>query len=248
MLKITLSGQFSAHFENKRLAINSRYSQSLLAYLSLNSGVFFRRERLAGFLWPNLTDEKARHHLRQALWVLRRAIESLGLDAEDYIFCNKISLSMKKSEKVSLDIQPLLGKYSGKTQSIESLIEAVSVYKGELLPGFYEDWVLLERSRLDNAFEQAIRKLLNRLTTEERWEEVIYWCEHRLSFGNAHEAIYRSLMVAHAGLREYSSVIEDYERCKENLLRDFDIHPSEELKMHRKFLMNQYARDGHSSI
>ena len=30
-------------------------------------------------------------------------------------------------------------------QSLQDQLDALSVYRGELLPGFYDDWVLLER-------------------------------------------------------------------------------------------------------
>jgi DNA-binding SARP family transcriptional activator len=42
------------------------------------------------------------------------------------------------------------------TERRERLSEAVELYQGELLPGFFEEWVLTERERLAEAFLQAV--------------------------------------------------------------------------------------------
>ena len=41
------------------------------------------------------------------------------------------------------------------------------------LPGFYDDWVTLERERLQAVFERKMQALLARLEQEERWSEVL---------------------------------------------------------------------------
>ena len=83
---------------------------------------------------------------------------------------------------------------------LEDLIAAVSVYEGELLPGFYEDWVSLERDRLQAVFEQRMKVLLDRLVGEQRWAEVLDWGERWIALGNTPEPAYRALMYAHAAL------------------------------------------------
>ena len=55
------------------------------------------------------------------------------------------------------------------TAQIESL---AALYMGELLPGFYEDWIFLERDQLRAAYGQKVLVLIERLSREERWREV----------------------------------------------------------------------------
>src|SRR5262249_59608612 len=52
---------------------------------------------------------------------------------------------------------------SSPEESIAALRQAITLYQGELLPGFYEEWVLAERERLADAFDDALARLANAL-------------------------------------------------------------------------------------
>ncbi|NIS79918.1 MAG: hypothetical protein GTO14_06875 [Anaerolineales bacterium] len=78
-LKIFLLGQFKLQNNDLVLELPSRPAQSLLAYLVLNTGISHRREKLAGMLWPDSTESNARGYLRQALWRIRKTLESGSL-------------------------------------------------------------------------------------------------------------------------------------------------------------------------
>ena len=62
--------------------------------------------------------------------------------------------------------------------SIDELMGAVGVYRGELLPGFYDEWVILERRRLLAIFDQRMALLLRALRQQRRWTDVLAWSEH----------------------------------------------------------------------
>ena len=76
MLAVKLLGQFDVQRKGTAVVIPSRAAQSLFAYLLLTAGTPHRREKLAGLLWPDTTDENARSNLRHELWRLRSAIET----------------------------------------------------------------------------------------------------------------------------------------------------------------------------
>jgi DNA-binding SARP family transcriptional activator len=110
------------------------------------------------------------------------------------------------------------------------LIAAVSVYEGELLPGFYEDWVSLERDRVQAIFEQKMKVLLDRLVGEHRWAEVLDRGERWIALGNTPEPAYRALMVAHAALGDVSSVAAVYRRCSDALSKELGVEPSDQTR------------------
>ena len=60
MLRVRLLGQFDVRVDDKRVLIPSRAGQSLMAYLLLTARTTHRREKLAGLLWPDTSDENAR--------------------------------------------------------------------------------------------------------------------------------------------------------------------------------------------
>ena len=111
---------------------------------------------------------------------------------------------------------------------LEGLIAAISVYEGELLPGFYEDWVSLERDRLQATFEQKMKVLLDRLVGEQRWADVLDWGERWIALGHTPEPAYRALMYAHAASGDVSSVAAVFRRCTDALSKELGVEPSDQ--------------------
>ncbi|HZD57472.1 MAG TPA: hypothetical protein VE136_12145 [Anaerolineales bacterium] len=103
MLEVTLLGQFEVRQDGRRLTIPTRNAQSLFAHLLLNAGQSHRRERLAGLLWPDASEENARSNLRHELWRLRKALETNG---ESYFLIDDLSLAFNPP-------QPVLPRRSG---------------------------------------------------------------------------------------------------------------------------------------
>src|SRR5688572_2366974 len=145
MLEVRLLGQFDVRLGGQAVDIPSRPAQSLLAYLLLNAGTPHRRERLAGLLWPDASEANARSNLRHAIWRLRRA---LGTSADHYLQADNFAVAFDAASDFWLDTAVLEQASAG--EAIEPLLAAVAAYRGELLPGFYADWIDLERERLHN--------------------------------------------------------------------------------------------------
>src|SRR5512147_2533734 len=162
MLEVRLLGQFEVLRDGRRLTIPTRNAQSLFAYLLLNSSKSHRREKLAGILWPDSSEENARSNLRHELWRLRKALEGEG---EFYLISDDLTIAFNPKGEYSFDVQQF-ENISADSSSVDDLITALSVYRGELLPGFYDEWVFVERNRLNAIFENKITRLLELLGEE----------------------------------------------------------------------------------
>ena len=101
--------------------------------------------------------------------------QTLGVE-RNYLLVDDFSITFNPAEPYWLDVA-ILDQKGLEAGPLEDLITAVSVYEGELLPGFYEDWVSLERDRLQAVFDQKMKVLLDRLVGEQRWGEVLDWGE-----------------------------------------------------------------------
>ncbi len=223
MLVVKLLGQFSVLLGDRPIEIPSRPAQTLLAYLTLHPGTAFRREKLAGLIWPDASETNARSNLRHALWRIRKALgEQTG---QDYFPADDLTLAFDPAPGCWIDAMLLGGKSDSAAPSLE---EQVASYQGELLPGFYDDWITVERERMHAAFESKIETLIDRLISEKRWVDVIEWAEHWIKFGVAPEPAYRALMLAHARSGHKAKVKETYQRCAEALQREFGVEPAEE--------------------
>lgn len=227
MLEVRLLGQFQIQINGEKVDITSRAEQSLLAYLIMNTGTDFRREHLAGLFWPDSEESKAKGYLRLALWRLRKAIHEVSPSAPDYFQANKISIAFDPAQAHHLDCAVLEDESA---TSLEELLITTQVYTGELLPGFYDEWVLLERERLRAVFNRKMQRLLEQLQSTGRWSDLIRQAERWISMGDHPEPAYRGLILGHAELGNLSGAQSAYERCVLALQRDLGLEPSAETR------------------
>ena len=228
MLEIHLLGHYDVRRDGAPVQIPSRQAQSLLAYLVLTAGTAHRREKLAGLLWPDATEANARAYLRQALWRLRKALHA---SADDYFTSDELSIGFDPGSSFWLDTLALDGRPTQtEPNSIGELMLSLDVYRGELLPGFYDDWAMIERDRLQAVFERKARLLLDGLTEARRWPELLDWAERWIALGGAPEPAYRALMRAQAGLGDISGVRAAFQRCEAALSKDLGVPPSAETR------------------
>jgi DNA-binding SARP family transcriptional activator len=220
MLQVKLLGQFSIAINDEPIDLPSRPAQALLAYLILNAGTAIRREKLAGLLWPDASEANARSNLRHALWRIRKALGG------DYLIADDLTITFNAEAAYQLDVA-VLDYNTRSNPSTEALMACVSVYAGEFLPGFYEDWIALERERWQATFERKIEQLLERLIAERRWRETLEWAEHWIAQGQVPEAAYRALLAAHYQLGNSAHIAAVYQRCVEALRKELDVEPSE---------------------
>src|SRR5262245_46641733 len=139
MLEVRLLGKFEINYEKKPIVISSRPAQSLFAYLILNAGTSHRREKLAGMLWPDSLEETARDNLRHLLWRVRKALPKNS--KAEYILADDLSIAFNASSEYWLDAEDL--EKLSDNMSADELMVVLSEYQGELLPGFYDEWVVL---------------------------------------------------------------------------------------------------------
>lgn len=225
MLEVRLIGKFDIQNDGKPVILPSRAAQSLFAYLILTAGTSHRREKLAGMLWPDESEQKARTYLRNELWRIGKALSHAS--KSEYLLANNLSIGFNPSSAYQLDVGAF--KNVSNNATAEEMIAGLSYYQGELLPGLYEDWVIWEREHLQAFFEQNTARLLEILEKEQRWNDILDWAERWILFGQEPEAAYRALMVAYDALGDHTKVASTYERCKQ-ALRQLDLEPSEETR------------------
>ncbi len=225
MLEVKLLGRFEVSRDGKPITIASRPAQSLFAYLILNAGTAHRREKLAGLLWPDSLEETARDNLRHALWRVRKALESAS--SIRFLHADDLTIKFETSSDYWLDAAEL--EKLSEDASADELVVVLAEYQGELLPGFYDEWVVLEREHLQSVFEHKMARLMSLLQNEDRWLDILDWGERWISLGQKPEPAYRALMSAHAAKGDMSKVAATYERCVKSL-REFGMEPSEQTK------------------
>src|SRR5512141_736288 len=222
MLEVRLLGTFDIKCGKKVVGLASRPAQSLFAFLVLNAGTAYRREKLAGQLWPESTEESARDYLRHALWRIRTALQAAS--AGSYLQSDDLTIAFNGASDYWLDAAAL--RDAKETGPVDQLAQALSGYAGELLPGFYDEWAVLEREHLQAVYERKVGCLLDLLNRASRWSEVLEWAEKWVASGQKPESAYRHLMSAYAAQGDMAKAAAAYERCVKSLA-EFGVEPSE---------------------
>lgn len=225
MLEVRLLGTFEVRDKKEPINIASRPAQSLFAFLILNAGTTQRREKLAGMLWPDSLEETARDNLRHALWRIKKALSSKP--TVEYLLTDDLSITFNASAEYRLDAAAV--EQASETASADELMGVLSEYQGELLPGFYDEWVVSEREHLASMFEHHMARLMSLLEKENRWLDLLESAERWIKLGQKPEPAYRALMSAHAAKGDMSKVAATYERCVRSL-KEFGMEPSEQTK------------------
>ena len=220
-LKIRLFGAVEVVRGDKPLVIQSRSSQALLAYLLLKPHTQHRREKIASDIWAEAGEENSRAYLRNALWVLRK------IAGGKFFLADKNLVGINPAAEYQLDVDRLSG-LKGQNGSIETLMEVLDSYRGELLADFYDDWIVTEREHLNRLYVSHFVDLLEKLQKESRWQQVIEWGEKLIRNDEAPEKAFRILMKAYAEAGEISNVTSVYQRCIRFLKQQLDVAPSAE--------------------
>jgi WD40 repeat protein/class 3 adenylate cyclase len=226
MLQIRLLGQFDIRLNGKRVLISSRVAQSLLAYLALTAGTSHRREKLAGIFWPDVTEEKSRTYLRHELWRIRKAISTQQSNTDNYLLAEELTITFNRNSDFWLDVAQI----ERPDTDLQSLTSNLSLYQGELLPGFYEDWIALERERIQSIFDIKMEQLVAQLVDTKRWMAVQEQAERWLALGNTLEPAYRALMLTYGVRGDMAKVSSVYQRCITELNEQFGLEPSAETR------------------
>ncbi|GIH18586.1 AfsR/SARP family transcriptional regulator [Rugosimonospora africana] len=137
-IQLVLLGGFRLLHDGKPVVV-PRGLQRAIALIGLRPGA--TRSHLAGLLWPDTPEERALSSLRTALWRLRQDP-----------FCPIVAAgdTVRLHPRVNVDVDELVRAASGVNQGGDPRPAAPVLAAGrhDLLPGWYDDWVLLERERL----------------------------------------------------------------------------------------------------
>jgi DNA-binding SARP family transcriptional activator len=223
-LRIHLLGEFSiSRDETPITAITGGKVLSLLAYLLLNRSRQSRKH-ISYLFWPDSDEGQAMTNLRKLFLLLRRSLP----DSEDYLKADSLSLQWNEHASTYLDVLEFEKLAQG--PSIHQLKEAITLYKGPLMPGFYDDWVDSERERLAQLYQNALENLLGKLELNRRYHEALPYAKLLLRLDPLREERYQALMRLHALSGDLNGAVKTYQDCETILKNELDVSPSEETK------------------
>ena len=197
-------------FESTRVA-------SLLAYLLLHRDAPQPRQRIAFLLWPDSSESQARTNLRHLLHTLRGALP----DAERFIDVTSRTLQWRGDAPCWLDVAEF-------ERSIEESDgrEAVELYRGDLLEGSYDEWLLEEREQFRQHYLLTLERLARALEASGEYLQAIAIAHQIQRYDPLYEESYRLLMRFHNARGDRARAIRVYHECASTLERELGVEPA----------------------
>ncbi|MBI5259337.1 MAG: hypothetical protein HY855_22740 [Burkholderiales bacterium] len=141
--RLRLLGDFALDDGRQTLhRLPSRAATALLARLAIAPHRAQAREELIELLWPGVGLAVGRNRLRQVLSTLKSLLEPRGGGDAPVLQADRLTLRLTPGA-LSCDVPAFEAALQG-----HHVDEARRWYRGELLPGFYDDWIVQERHRL----------------------------------------------------------------------------------------------------
>jgi DNA-binding SARP family transcriptional activator len=166
-LEVCVLGTFRFWAEGSPLPAVLGGSQRLLALLSLRDRALMRAS-VAGTLWPESTEEHAYSSLRSALGRLSRLTRvAVVVTPLDLCLADDVAVDIRESRALA---HRLLDP--GATLSEADLSAyAIAALSLDVLPDWYDDWVLVEAEEWRQLRLHALEALAERLLNERRFGE-----------------------------------------------------------------------------
>ena len=245
-VKLSLQVRFFGHFEMLCDSENMPLGRSgkaltILKYLLANRSRTVSQDHLMGWLWPESNLKKARWSLNSAIHGLRKLLSRCPSSVSmNYVCLEDGYYRLSPSVRVITDVEEFdeghekgrqLEKDGWMREAAIEYEKAIELYRGDyLIEDLYEDWTMVERERLANAYMDILGRLAIHYMEVEQPQESIRTCYGVLEKDRCHEDSYRLLMRCYSRLGLRARALHQYRMCEQILGQEYGTSPSSETR------------------
>ncbi|MGC9356885.1 MAG: ATP-binding protein, partial [Anaerolineae bacterium] len=231
-LRVRLLGNIEVEYEGQQVtSFESDKARALMVYLLLHSRAL-RREVLAGLLWGDRPESRARGNLSRVLTNLRRLMPG-------YLLSDRHTVQFDTTQPYWLDVKHFIEHArqidGNDKESMETLQATIALYRGDFLEGFslqdcpeFEEWMIVERERLRRLALRVLDRLIELHFRRGEHEQALNYARRSLHLEPWREATHRHVMLLLARTGQSTAALRHYECCRTVLAEELDLPPSNE--------------------
>jgi DNA-binding SARP family transcriptional activator/tetratricopeptide (TPR) repeat protein len=214
--------------------LDTRKAVALLAYLAVTAEAQ-GRDSLAGLLWPDYPQERARAALRRTLSVINTATEGRALEVSR-------SAVRLVGEGLIVDVTDFTGLLADCSHAplagghcvacLSALERAVALYRGDFLAGFslrdsaeFDDWQSFQAESLRQRLAGGLDRLSSSLACGGQLDAAVASARRWLALDTLHEPAYRRLMELLTWTGQRSAALAQYRTCVRVLDHELGVAP-----------------------
>jgi DNA-binding SARP family transcriptional activator len=194
--------------------------QRLLALLAVRGPA--HRCVVAGTLWPEVPETQALASLRTSIWRLNRMVRGLVL-VEGVCLSMARSVFVDSREQEVFATRLLRNRIDGEPWVTDGIAH---LRRGELLPGWYEDWVVFERERLNQLRLHAMELAAAVLTRQQNLNTALELALEAVRIEPLRETANAVLMSVYLAEGNVCDAVHQYDIFRELLQRELGLEPS----------------------
>lgn len=235
LLRISLFGKFCVWCDEKVMAGmgDAGKVQQLFCYLLLHRDRPHPREKLASLFWDNTSTAQSKKYLRQTLWQLQSSLEEVNgsqvvLVEPDWVQINTtphLWLDVAAFEEIFRLVQGTPGRELSDNHA-QRLQQAIRLYQGNLLEGWYQDWCLYERERFLHMHLGMLDKLMGFCEARQDYENGLLYGDMILRHDRARERTHRRLMRLYYQAGNRTEALRQFDRCVAALEEELGVPPA----------------------
>lgn len=218
---LSLLGSFSLECAGEFLTLPGT-TQRLLAFLALNRTAVHRLF-VAGTLWPETSERRANGNLRTTLWRLNGVSESIVVNRGDCLALDP---------RVEVDLYRVValsqGLLRGEANHDDIRIGGLML-TGDLLPGWYDDWVVQERESFRELRLHALEQRCRDMTAADRFGDAIEAGLAAVAGDPLRESSRRALIGAHLLEGNHVQALRQYRQYRDDLEVELGVQPSRQM-------------------
>ena len=229
VLRVSLLGEQAITGAGTGTRARSSRAVALVAFLAAHAGSPQPRQRIAGLFWPDSTDAQALTNLRRELHQLRQVLAD-----EPSLVVTSTDLGWRDTGTCRVDLRvfdierkaALAAAAGGDDDGIlVHAARAIAEYRGDLLPGVYDDWVFEARSEIERQCVSLCDLLGEARARHGDLTGAVEVARRRIGLQPLEEVGYRTLMRLQAELGDRAGAVSTYHHCASVLERELGVVP-----------------------
>ena len=221
-LDIRLLGHLEIALDGEPFRLSTpRKSLQVLAYLLLHRAAPVSREYLAFLLYPDDEEGAARSKLRATL---RDMLRAMPQPVEHYVYVDAEKLAWNQDADAWLDVDAFVEASSDRGR----LAEAIDLYRGDLLPELYDEWLDAIRERHRNAYLRCLAERVSEARRNADHALAIEMARRILAVDPWREDVVRRIISMRYESGDRAGALREYEEFANRLRTEMGTEPMAE--------------------
>jgi DNA-binding SARP family transcriptional activator len=217
-LDIRLFGHLEVALDGARFALATpRKSLQVLAYLLLHRAAPVSREYLAFLLYPDDEESAARAKLRATLSELPKILPR----ADGFVTVDTEKVAWNPDADVWLDVDA----FEEASNDRSRLAEAIDLYRGDLLPEIYDEWLDAIRERYRNAYLRCLTERVSQARQNANLALAIETARRVLAVDPWREDVVRRIIAMRYESGDGAGALSEYAAFAKRLRAEMDAEP-----------------------